>query len=224
MYKICFDQFNNIQNFDLFNSVNFINLFNIKEVSKDVIETEKIQSQDYLGRNLFYKINKKLNTKETVVENYDINDINEDIEYIPVTYDNPITKKVFLISEPYKFTMQDIINEKNNQLLTQYNCKKCLLYELLDNKHVINNNSNTGSNIININGEVISDEIKLSNNKKISIYYESDNDINISVSNDTKTWLDIKQNQFINFNNDNLYIKLISNCETNIYCLAILIN
>lgn len=221
MYKVCFDNLNNIVGFDI-SSPTYINLFDINDTSKYVTKYNDVQIKDSLGRNMYYQYDKKndITTNVTFIQD------NYGYQYTPMISSVAMKVKLTLVNNSNNFSIEDIIEEKNKQLISKYNCNNCLLYELINDSNDIKFNTNIGKNIIkiNANSEIISNEIQLTDNNKISVYCETDNDIKILISNDQKTWIEIQKDQFLDYKDNVIFIKLISIIETNIYCIAILTN
>lgn len=219
MYKICFDENDNIIGFDLSICDYYINLFDINNVTKEIIEYESIQKVDSYGRKLYYMVN---DSKKSEVINTNI----LNCEYEPIMLQIPITREIRLTYEPNLFNMNDILIEKKKQIINNYKCLDSVLYELINEQEILNFNAISGKNIIRISGnsEVISNKITFNSNKKIKIYYESDQDINIQISNNGENFINMKKNSFVPYTDNSIYIKLNCTKETNIYCMAILIS
>lgn len=222
MYKVCFNENDNIVGFDLSNSIYYINLFNIKDVRKEITEYDYTQKSDSFGRKLYYMIgddNVKIETPHTDMIN---------CKYEPIMVKKPRKRDAELIFESNLFSENDIVIEKRKQLIDKYKCSDCLLFELLDeNDDVQFDNVISGTNIIRIleNSETVSNKILLPKHKNISIYCESDYELDIKISGDGVGFVNYKKDSFINYASyGNLYIKLKAAKETNIYCLAILIS
>jgi hypothetical protein len=222
MYKVCLDNNNNIVGFDLKNSIYYINLFDINNVTKDIKQYKEEQLKDSLGRKLYYQHNKQEDDTSVV---YIIDNNSTNYEYTPIITNIPIINEVFLIKDTNYFSLDNLISIKKEQLIKNFNCKDCILYEMLDSP-AITFNANIGKNVIKIysNSEAISNKIEMSNNSKIAIYYEANQDLNIAISDDAKTWIQIKRNEFIDYNNKEIFIKFISTTETDITSISILIN
>jgi hypothetical protein len=222
MYKVCLNDSNNIIGFDLKNSNYYINLFDINNVTKNIKEYKEEQVRDSLGRKMYYQYN----TLSDITSITYIIDNDSKYTYTPITTLVPVENNVLLVSDTDKFTLSNLIHIKKEQLKNINNCKDCILYELLDDSMLLTFNTNIGKNIIKLysNSETISNRVALSNNSKIAIYYEADNDLNIAISSDEKKWINVEKNQFIDYTEEQLFIKFSSTNETNIESIAVLIN
>ena len=218
MEKVCFDDNNNLIGFNLQDSTNFINLFNIN-INKTIMEFKNINAKDSLGRQLYKIIDK--NTNKEIISNQIIN--NEEFEIEKYKIPSEKKKVISLLNNIGDFTIDDIMLEKSRQLKEKYKCNDCIAYELLNDN--IKFNTDMGKNVIKIyaNKEISSNQIKLNDPNQIAIYYESDNDLQIEISANNRNWKSINKEEYIDFNNRNLYIKFLSSKDSNIYSVAILI-
>lgn len=220
MYKICFDKDDNIIGFDLENPIYYINLLEINNVEKEIDEIIDKHEIDSLGRKIYLKIN---TGGDVIGKTVYINDNN--FTYKP-SYKQIVNKRmVKLIVEPDKFTIDDILQIKKDQLISKYECSDCILFELFNDDNILKSGVNTGKNIINLCEccEVSSNKINIDNNSQISIYYESNNNLEIYVSDNNKNFSQMLENEFININKKNIYLKIKSHQEVDIFCIAILL-
>ena len=219
MEKICFNNKNELIGIDLNDSINFINLFDIN-INKKIKQYKNENAKDSLGRQLYKIIDK--NTNEYTISNQIIN--NNELQTEKYIYQVPIKTEISLLNNIDQFTIDDIINEKKNQLQQIYDFNDCILYELL-NEEDITFNTDMGKNIIKVykDKEIISNQLKINNAEQVAIYYESDDDLQIEISANKRIWKSINKGEYINFNNKNMYIKFLSPNDTNIYSVAILI-
>ncbi len=220
MKKVCFDKNDNIIGFDLQNADNFINLFDINGVNKIMKEYDEVQVKDSLGRKLY-----KVGNDSLYVITDDIDNVKEDVTVKEFTTLVPTNVEYSLTINPDKFSIGDIIEEKNKQLINYFGCTNCIGNELVENDNQIKFNCDSGKNVIKVypNQDIFSNQIKLSGETQIAIYSESDEELQIEISANKKDWTKVDNCNFIDFNKKILYIKCSSNVENNIYCISILI-
>ena len=211
MIKVCFNEKNEIIGFNLKDAIYFINLFNIN-VNKNITERVFVQKKDSFNRKL-YKITK--NNKEYITTNNKVEDamVEEYSEYIEKI------KSVSLLKNPELFTLEDIKNEKINQLKFRNDNAECILIEFMDDNNCFNN---SGKNVLIINGENISNKITLSEHSQLKIYYESDNSIDVFFGKTLKSISTTPLNDDFQYHTDQSIIIKISG-NANINCLAILL-
>lgn len=218
MYKVCFDKNDKIIGFNVKNCISYINLFNITNVNKCISEDKYVEELDSFGRRVFIKKHKK--TGNTVlVSSMENRDFFEDelFEYTKKIKKIQEEKIIYLVNECDKFTIEDIINAKKEQLIEKYECSDCELFEIFDN--VKGENYVGGKNFIRINenSQIELDKVKCKKNSNVIIYCENDKNINITLNKKM-----VNGNEFLKVTAENIKLGFNSDEEINIYSIAIL--
>lgn len=218
MYKVCFNEKDQIIGFNISNCIRYINLFNIEDVTKEIFEDKTIEQLDSYGRNVFIKKHKETGNC-VFVSSMENDDFFEDelFEYEKQYKIVKQKKVVSLLNECNLFTLEDIIDIKKNQLINKYQCSDCQLYETFEDmqgsKYI------RGKNFIRINNtsELLLNKLKHKKNSEMQIYYETDKNIDIFLNNKKANCENIYK-----ITTEKIKLEFKGEQESNIYCIAVL--
>lgn len=218
MYKVCFNEDNKIIGFNIQNCINYVNIFDIVSVTKEISYDKHVDKLDSFGRRTFLKKHKK--TGDTIViSTMETDDFFEDelFEYTKIVEKIQETKTIHLVNESDKFTLDDIIEAKKEQLLRKYECSSCMLFESFDS--ISGENYISGNNFIRITNDskIELDAIKCKKSTDVIVYCENSNGTEILLNNKA-----VEQNTLCRVNADNIKLQLTSNTDVDIYSIAVL--
>lgn len=218
MYKVCFNENDQIIGFNIDTCFSYINLFSITDVKKTIMEDKFVEKLDSFGRNVFLKKHKE--TGETVNvslmnnENYFEDELFEYTKQYKTMKDN---KVIYLVDESDKFTLEDIVEIKKEQLKKHYECSSCELYEFFNN--IEGSNYICGKNFVRINenSNLSLNKLKCKKNSNIIIHCETDNDIKVFLNSK-----EVSMSEFFKTTSENIKVSFKGNNEVNIYSIGIL--
>lgn len=218
MYKVCFNEDNKIIGFNIKNCINYVNVFDIVSITKEILCDKYVEKLDSLGRRTFFKKHKATG-KTIIISTMETSDFFEDelFEYTKIFEKVQETKTIYLVNESDKFTLDDIIEAKKEQLLNKYECSSCMLFESFDN--IKGENYISGKNFIRITSDatVELENIKCKKSANVIIYCENNNGTEILLNNKV-----VEQNALCKVNANNIKLQLTSNIDVDVYSIAVL--